>query len=351
LSTHIRLLPGLFAVAAAAMMVANQAGAGEVKVVPRSQPTCLFGDHGVRFAYEVTGSEAFEGRFAWRISAASRTVASGEKRISLKANQSQLLEFDCTLPAVKEGVVFPLQMQVSLATDRDTQVTELEIPLHLFADNPFADRQVWLESLQIHVFDPMGETAAALTELKVPFEELAHREMIASVEKGVVIVGEGIDWDERSELGGDLLAAAERGAFVICLAPTAGDLPLPFDVTSRPAAASLTFRRSDVIQELDKRLSLGQGAEGPGEIRGLKIVADSANVRGTAVEPGKGWPWVEARFAETGGRLTWCGFGLVRSWKTSPTPRYLLARLFERASPPGEATNDTQPSQDREIDR
>lgn len=40
------------------------------------------------------------------------------------------------------------------------------------------------------------------------------------------------------------------------------------------------------------------------------------------------WPWWVSRYGEHG-VLVVCGFGIIRHWRESPTPRFLLARMLE----------------------
>jgi hypothetical protein len=309
-------------------------GDESMRIVAHQQATNFFGEQEAKLRFDLVAPEAYEGRVQWRLMAAGRTLASRDEAVSLAPGKAHIVEFRHKLPPVKEGVVFPLELHIAIAAAKgDDPEAELQTSLYLFAANPFADRKQWLESLQIQLFDPMEATSKALTALEIPYASLTNLETLSDLKSGVLIVGEGIVWGDYGELGKELLAAAHRGVSVICLAPAAGELHLPFDSPGDAAPARISLRRTDVIRELDKRFSLVWSAERAIELRDLTIAAEKDAIVGKATEPGHGWPWVEVQYEKPQARLVWCGLGLIRSWDESPTPRYLLSRLLETLSP------------------
>jgi len=74
---------------------------------------------------------------------------------------------------------------------------------------------------------PAGKTAAALQKLHVPFEQEKNLETLADRKGGVVLVGEGVSFREEPGLADTLTKLARRGVTVICLAPSAGSVPIP----------------------------------------------------------------------------------------------------------------------------
>lgn len=303
------------------------------RIVAREQPTNFFGEQEAKLTFNILAAEAFEGRVQWRLATAGRTLASREEELSLAADESQAVEVRHKLPPVKEGVVFPLELTITVVAAKNAEpAAELKTPLYLFGSNPFLDRKQWLESLQIQLFDPADTTAKAFTALEIPHTSLTNLDTLAELKTGVVIVGEGVAWEDYGDLGGSLLAAASRGVSVICLAPEEAELPLPLAASGDAAPTRISLRRRDVIREFDKRLSLVWSGDRAVELRDLSIAADDA-ITGRAAEPGSGWPWVEVQYGKPQARLVWCGFGLVRSWDESPAPRYLLLSLLETLSP------------------
>jgi hypothetical protein len=71
----------------------------------------------------------------------------------------------------------------------------------------------------------------------------------------------------------------------------------------------------------------------------LTIKSDRDQVVAEAGQAPAGWPWLEVRYAAGKGRLLVCGFGIIRHWEETPTPRYLLCELFARLA----AEKSTEP--------
>ena len=305
-----------------------------INIVAREQPTNFFGEQEVKLTFNIPAAEAFEGRVQWRLVTAGRTLASRDDALSLAAGESQAVEVRHKLPPVKEGVVFPVELTITVVAAKGVEpAAELKTPLYLFGGNPFVDRTQWLESLHIQLFDPVEATAKAFTALELPYTSVTNLDTLADLKTGVVIVGEGVAWEDYGDLGGLLLAAASRGVSVICLAPGDAELSLPLGSPGDAAPARITLRRRDVIREFDKRLALVWSADRSVELRDLSIAAHKDDILGHAAEPGSGWPWVEVQYNKPQARLVWCGFGLIRSWDESPSPRHLLLSLLETLSP------------------
>ena len=141
-----------------------------------------------------------------------------------------------------------------------------------------------------------------------------------------------------------MVKTAARGLPVLCLAPGKGALVLPGAVGAElPPPASLTLRRDDIITELDKRLDAAAWpANGLIESSRLRIKSDRDQVVAEASREPNAWPWLEVRYGTGKGRLLVCGFGIIRQWEASPTPRYLLSQLFLRLSAEKQSTLSTQ---------
>ena len=129
-------------------------------------------------------------------------------------------------------------------------------------------------------------------------------------------------------LGESLVRAASRGLTVLCLAPSAGTLPIPGTKNSAlPLPHRLTLRRADVIRGLDKRIDAEAWVSGNSVVTSLVIRGDEGAVHGD-VDAG-GWPWVEIAYGKPRGKLVFCGFGIIRPWDASPSPRFVFARALE----------------------
>src|SRR5690606_3254587 len=149
-------------------------------------------------------------------------------------------------------------------------------------------------NLSISLFDPPGATAELFERVKLPFQRIRTLEAIANVEQGLLIVGEEISFRRFRSLPELLIATASRGVPVLCLAPSEGMLALPLGGPDAPTPLrGLSFRKSDVITELDRRLDAEQWVAS--DERGLKqgviaagfvLLSDRGGVTGEVVTDG-----------------------------------------------------------------
>jgi hypothetical protein len=222
-------------------------------------------------------------------------------------------------------------------------------PVIIFSRNPFAGRSEWIESVRITLFDPDGETAEAFQETGIPFAHVRRTAVLAELSEGLLIVGEGVSFEEYRGLPETVARVAASGVPVLCLAPAEGALAMPGtgdSEQSRPTRMSL--RREDVIRELDKQLDsvawppdgrivasrMGIQASRQGVV--LEVLADGAAGSEAA------WPWIEVRYPKNNSSLLFCGFPIIRQWEAGPAPRFLLARIIERLSGKENPSKTTQ---------
>jgi hypothetical protein len=142
------------------------------------------------------------------------------------------------------------------------------------------------------------------------------------------MIGEGVSLSAQSNLMGVVDDLVSLGRKVVFLAPTDGYLAFPGHDDAAVAPTRITLRRSEVITELDKRLDAVQWPPDGRVIRSALLVQSR---RGRVVlsvdEAPNAWPWVDVLYSG-GGRLTVCGFAIIRQWQAGPTPRYLFAKML-----------------------
>jgi hypothetical protein len=325
--------------------------AADVSLVARDPITNYFGEQHGKWQFELIADEDAEAIVQWRILAAGRTIVSRDDApLPLEAGKPRIIELEHQLPPVKEGVIFPLELHVSVTKAGGKEpAAEVRQPLYLFPPDPFMDQKEWLKSLNLQVFDPEDTTADALTELEVPYTRIMNLAVLEDLPSGILIVGQGIAFEDHGPLGDALLAAAVRGVSVLCLAPKSARINLPVAGNPDSHATGMTLRRRDIIQTLDKRFS---SSWLPGQdvvARGLSFEVDKDEILATAVAADQGWSWVEVEYERPADapknspppRFIYCGLDLLGSWKESPTPRFLFARLLSTLSPANDKTSTT----------
>ena len=320
-----------------------------VEINAREQWSNLFSDQPAEFHFAINARQHFKGRAMWTLSIGRRTVAQEEAAIAAEpAKPAELLGRLPPVP-VKNGVVVQAQLAISVFADAGAKPeATADKTLWIFPANPFVDRTQWLKELKITLFDPREATAGLLQKLNVPFEETRNLASVGEMNDGVLVIGEGISLRDYRELPEVMFKAAARGVSVVCLAPADGLIPIPGSAAAElPAPKSISWRRQDVITELDKRLDAAAWpAHGKVVASSLVLKADAGAVVAEVVREQAGWPWLEARFSAKRGTLVVCGFAIVEAWEHSPTPRYVLSRLLEHVSAdPQKAQDELSPSQ------
>ncbi|HTU19799.1 MAG TPA: hypothetical protein VMG10_17180 [Gemmataceae bacterium] len=298
-----------------------------------SQWSNVFGGKEATWQYQVKAPRAFKGRAVWNLTREGRTLARGEVGLAAGPDKPALVKVAVTIPPVKNGVVLEAKLTLSLVADKENKAAvSQERTIWIFPEDPFYLHSKWLKELKIHLFDPEKKTLKVLEKAGVPFDEVGNVESIAELKEGVLVVGEGVSFKESSALPELLLQAAARGLPVLCLAPTEGTLPIPgVDKGKGPLPGSLAWRRPEVIGEIDKRLDARSWLGGEMIASTISLTAGEGMVQGE-IAPAGGWPWMEASYSETHGRLVICGFAIIRQWEAGPTPRFLFERLLERVS-------------------
>ncbi len=284
----------------------------------------VFGGKEEVFHFVVTGQEAFKGKAGWVFAVDGATVARGERDIAIDPANPATIEVKLRIPTTREGVVLSATLGITVGD------ASFKKPIWIFPENPFADRTQWLKELKITLFDPEKKTAELFDKIEIPYTVLLSAEALAEMKDGVVIIGEGVSFADYRGLAGAMTHAAANGAVVLCLSPSGGTMPLAgTDGVELPQPRSQRWMRAEVITELDKRLdAIAWPPDGKIVARSFVTKVDRGRIVSESVNGAEGWPWMETRFGSKG-KLLICGFGIVEKWDASPSPRFLLARLFE----------------------
>jgi hypothetical protein len=184
------------------------------------------------------------------------------------------------------------------------------------------------------LFDPVGATARVLDGSKVPYTLIRNVDGLEAGAFGLLMVGEGVSFKDYRGVFEVLVKVARTGKPVLCLAPGGGEMRLPGSVDADlPTPSRLSFRRDDIISELDKRLDASGWQTGEKTTgSGLKLRGDRGPVWVEVGGAAEGWPVMEMGFGKGAAPLLVCGFGLVGAWAESPTPRFLFVKMLEHVT-------------------
>lgn len=307
-----------------------------------SQRRDYFGAEKAALAYQCVCQDAVQGKILWQYAAGARTLARGEEPLELAAGRPGRFELPVEFPPVRDGVIFETKMVVTVVDADNEVLAKIEHPLWLFPEDPYTDRREWLESLDLHLYDPEDSTVKLFEEAKIPYSRITNSNVLADFDEGILIVGSGTSLRKNRGLTDSLMELAQRGVRVICLAPIDGEFAWPTR-EAFPQLSNVQFASKHVIHDLDKRLNpdfdtLADDAELRNKIT---LESHRGQLRVNLSEVSKAWPWWQVRFHNEGTCILCC-FDLVQHWDDSPTPRFLLARLFENLSPESQSSPTEQ---------
>jgi len=306
---------------------------GEPIITDITESMCWFAGSQVENVFSISGIETERLSGQWRLSTGSRTMARGEMAVNME-NGMAPLRISFILPELEEGAVVDLLLELSVTdTVSDSQLGVTNKVIRSFFPNPFTGREQWLESLEITLFDPEKRTAELFDDLDIPYSFTRNVDALSMVNRGIVIVGEGVSLKENRGLWDELVDVASRGIPVLCLALREGEMTVPgLGMTERPIKPSaLTMKRHQAIFDLDKRLDQKSWCgERKIALSSLLFIGERGPIAASIEDGSSGWLWLEQSFENTASTLVLCQYQLVEQWEQSPVPRYLLLRLLER---------------------
>lgn len=296
------------------------------RIVDFQDWSTAFGGAEITLRYEIIDPSANQLTTGWSIAVQGRVLVRRERKLTFKEGKATV-EIPLKLPSVENDII--LEASVSLIVFRgSTVLARSQKQLWLFPEDPFANRQQWLERCKITLFDPVGETEDLFVALAIPHQRAQSMDHLSRIDDGVIVVGEGINFTNNTLLGELLWEAAGRGAAVLILAPTEGRFPLQIRPPSMPPAR-IDLQRRVVLRGLDKRLDCWSWADKDPVACGFQVTTEDDRLIATVERGSAEWTWIRIDFSAPGRPIIACGFAIIEHWKNGPTPRYLLRQLFE----------------------
>jgi len=171
--------------------------------------SAVFGDCEATFTYRIEAPDGFSGVAGWSLAVDRRTLARGETAVHAPAGQQAELTVPLRIPPVREGVVLDAELTVSCfgKDAREPAVTHRKA-IHIYPRNPFADRAQWLKQRSIALYDPQGKTSQVFDRVGIPHKKLGGAAALEEIDRGLVVIGEGVSLSEHPSLADALFRLA-----------------------------------------------------------------------------------------------------------------------------------------------
>lgn len=271
----------------------------------------------------------FSGRLNWSLQAHGRSLARGAQSLNTKRGDASF-SLAITAPLVKPGVTVQAALQIELrGSDSEGAVATLLLPITIHSSQPLNEKVIWLNSLNLHLFDPAGKTAEMLRSSGITFNQHMRVDTLQGLSGATILVGEGIALDSLYNLNQSLLSLAANGNSLLLLSPSSGGLQL---VGSNGAAQpdSIHFDstpltgKHQLTNHCDNWPDIGGSSNG---LITLTNIRDHINA--TFSNHGiEGWPWLRLNFTHPYGTLAVTRCPIMQAWQLSPTPQLLFYDLL-----------------------
>jgi len=297
-----------------------------------TESQCWFAGGEVKNVFSISGIETESLSGQWRLSVANHTVARGEKALNM-ANGIVPFNISFTLPEINPGIIVDLMLDLSVVdVDSGNKLVTTNKIIKSFSQDAFVDRDEWLKSIDIVLFDPEKTTSDLFDNLEIPYSFTKNTDALTEVDHGIVIVGEGVSLNENKGLWNVLVDVALRNIPVLCLALREGEMRIPgVGITEKSAKLSmLAFKRYQAITDLNKILDR-QSWCGERMVASQSIIfkAERGQIIASVEKGCNNWLWLEQSFEGADTKLVLCQFQIIKNWKRSPVPQYLLLNILE----------------------
>ncbi|MBA4368147.1 MAG: hypothetical protein C0403_10985, partial [Desulfobacterium sp.] len=299
--------------------------------VKSTSTTTIFAESEHRHHFRIATMKPLSGDLIARIAAGNRTLALFEEHIDISASATASFSIPFKTPAVKPGIIQPLDLTVSLAGSSSADPVEIFCQrLWIFHRDIFADKHEWLSGLNIILYDPAGKTGRMFAELSLPIPKTANFNVISKNKHDIVLTGENTDLNEK--MTSELLKLAAAGAKILCLDPRKFQLSFNPAIEGKDDALppSLHFYERERIVKLDKRLDASLWWDSGLPDKSIQMKTTSPETININVKKSKSpWVWCEIHFPDCHGRLIVTTLPLSDRMDRNPTPRYLFFAILK----------------------
>lgn len=256
-------------------------------------------------------------RMVWQLTSESRTLAQGNTALQPVKTDASDSTFELKTPETVNGVV----LNVTLSCHLEGSGTEVVLPLRLRGPNPLAHFRETLEKNGIALYDPVGKTAEAFQGLEVTVQSVTTLQKVD--EAPLVIIGEGVEWNDRLTERADELA--RQGKLVLVLRPQDESIwPLKLSAENLTQWRFVSLAESGLVPQ---KLDIQFWGTDANTNAGWELKISRQKLQLVPQIGPQIWQIAESKTVNKG-RCLFIGFPLIARWSSSPVPRELLAEIL-----------------------
>ncbi len=253
----------------------------------------------------------------WQLTSESRTLAQGNTVLQPVENHASDSTFELKTPETVNGVV----LNATLRCHLEGSAAEVVLPLRLRGPNPFEHVRETLEKNKIALYDPVGKTAEAFQGLEVTVQSVTTLQKVD--EAPLVIIGEGVEWNDRLTERADELA--RHGKLVLVLRPQDESIwPLKLSAENLSQWKFVSLAESGLVPQ---KLDIEFWRTEANTRAGWELSISRQKLQLVPQNGPQVWEISEYHTVNKG-RCLFIGFPLIARWNSSPVPRELLAEIL-----------------------
>ena len=254
----------------------------------------------------------------FRVAREHRALASG----TVVVKETGVVTLPVALPDVKPGIAMQLELSISKPVD-GTSVPLASGKVWAFSEMPFAGGADPAGTRRLYLYDPAGKTAEALEAIKLRIQCVDDFSALESVTNAFIVIHEGFSADSVRDFDERLAGFVRRANRVLLIAPSEGAFAIPEGLDDCwYGGASKGLHRPSEILGTDYDLDLSG-------INGCRFrLGCSREAVVLEVDAAKGHEAVIWTDSKTGGKVLFCGLGLISNWEKTPAARWLLTEIL-----------------------
>ncbi|WP_157465816.1 hypothetical protein [Colwellia sp. TT2012] len=233
-------------------------------------------------------------------------------------------------PPVKSGVKVNAQLIIDAVYSSDSTINKhYEFDLDIYGASIFVPKQKMYQQLNIQLFDPVGQTSNIFNKLKIPYSTLSRSKLINFSDKGLIVIGDGVDINQHRGLPTILIELAHKGHQLLILQPASVTLPLSELASGLGASPpNISFSNESVISNYI------QDYQWDNEIRINRIILNSnrQEVSAQVIESKHGgWDWFHLNYNQSQGKLIICMLPFIDQLDRDPIKQIIFGQLLNYA--------------------